>query len=80
MKERELVRGDIVQLIPDYGRNLGGKFLFVTEPKNFGCQGYILEPIEGLTTFKGRAFLRPTWDKMEYVGRATWIEEEKDEE
>ncbi len=78
MEKRELVNGDIVQLSPEYGRGFGGHFLFVTHPKSFGCQGYILGEVEGAVTYKGKAYLRPTWDKMEYVGRAVWIEKDSE--
>lgn len=81
MQKRELQPGDIVQLDPEYGNGYGGLLLVVDEPKDFGCQGHIyadtVEPIENSTTYKGRAFLRPTWDKMEYVGKLAWIKTEE---
>lgn len=81
MKKRELVKGDIVQLCPDYGKGFGGLLLIVTEPKEFGCQGYVLDYwSDEAITYKGKAYLRPSWDKIEYVGRLHWIQEDEEEE
>jgi len=80
MKKMDLQVGDVLQLNPDYQDGWGGKLIVVTEPKPWGCQGYVLEYPPHAVTFKGRAYIRPTWDKMEYVGRMTWIELELDDE
>lgn len=65
--------GDIVQLAPNM-RTFGGCFMQVTEPKSFGAMGFIACPGETV----GFAYLRPTWDEMELVGRAVWISDEGD--
>lgn len=82
MDKRELEVGDIVQLNPDGNGQFGGQYLIVTEPKGFGCQGYILwedlSKYDGATTYKGRAYLRPTWDRMEFVGKAIWLRKEEE--
>jgi hypothetical protein len=76
MEKMELVEGDILQLNPEgrYKDSYGGMFVVVTEPEDWGCQGYLLHfcDFPG-TRFKGRAFLRPKWEDMEYVGRAIWM-------
>lgn len=80
MKKRTLKIGDIVQLNPDTHK-YGGSLLIVTEPKEWGCQGYLCLdlPHEGLGRFKNLAYLRVTWDDMEYVGHAEWVIESKPE-
>lgn len=73
MEPRELEVGDIVQLNGDNDQ-FSFKLLIVTEPKKWGCQGYVLssEYFEA-TRFKGKAYLRPTFSKMEYIGQLKWI-------
>jgi hypothetical protein len=83
MDKRELEVGDIVQLDPDNNGQFGGQFLVVTEPKSWGCQGFVLwdDPArsEGAVCYKGRAFLRPTWDRMEFIGKAHWLKKEEED-
>jgi len=45
MEKQRLVEGDILQLKPEYPR-FGGMFIVCTDPKEWGCQGYLLSPIE----------------------------------
>ena len=82
MEKRDLVEGDILQLNPEYP-NWGGQLIICTEPKSWGCQGYLMLafPDEGqLVRANGRAFLRPKWTDMEWVGRAQWLYREEEEE
>jgi hypothetical protein len=70
MTPRQLQIGDVVQLKPGYGM-FGCCFLTVTEPKSFGCQGYV--QCLGNDGEQGQAYLRPRFEHMEFVGRATFI-------
>lgn len=79
MEKRELEIGDIVQINPDYKKQFGGLLLVVTEPKSWGCQGYIIGNVDGAVTWKGRAYLRPKFEEMEYIGKLIWIEKEEEE-
>jgi hypothetical protein len=74
MEKRALKVDDVVQLSPETTRDrmFAGCMLVVTEPKGFGCQGYI----QGLGADGnpgGQAYYRPTWDEMEPVGLAFWV-------
>jgi len=74
MNPRELQPGDVVQLDPDTTRNkaFAGCFLVVTEPKAFGCMGYVQALGETRDMRGMQAYYRPSWDEMEFVGHATW--------
>jgi hypothetical protein len=82
MKPRELVIGEVVQLNPETVKNkaFAGCFLIVTEPKAFGCQGYV-EALgsDQVCSFLERAYYRPTWDEMEVIGMAEWMRKDSDE-
>lgn len=72
MEKIELEVGDVVQLKPDH--KFGGMFVIVTEPKSWGCQGYLSSPIEfEATKFKGVAYVRPKLEDFEWVGKAPFI-------
>lgn len=76
MDKRELEIGDVLQLNPNH--KFGGMLVVVTEPKSWGCQGYLMSAYDfEACKFKGKAFVRPTWEHMEYVGRLAWIEEKE---
>lgn len=79
MEKRELKPGDILQLKPEH--KFGGMLVIVDEAKSFGCQGYLMSSknFEAIK-YKGRTFVRPTWDDMEYVGCLEWIEQDRVEE
>lgn len=48
-------------------------FLTVTEPKPFGCQGYVQMTGENGQP-GGEAYYRPTWEEMsEPIGMAEWV-------
>jgi hypothetical protein len=67
--------GDVVQLIPEH--KFGGMLVVCTEPKSWGCQGYLMSQFSfgGATRFKGVAYLRPEFKDFEYVGKIQWIYE-----
>lgn len=67
MKPFDLNPGDIVQLDPSHDDVFGGHLMIVTEPKSFGCQGYV-------KTFEGDAYYRCSFEHMELVGKVVWIQ------
>ncbi len=72
MEKRELCEGDMLQIKPDH--KFGGMLVVVTEPKSWGCQGYLMSCYDfEAVKFKGRAFIRPKFEDMEYVGKLHWI-------
>ena len=76
MEKRILEKGDVVQLSPTIKSNpmFGACFMVVTEPKEWGAQGYV--PALGENgEIGGQAYFRVNWEDMEYVGKATWIAE-----
>lgn len=80
MEKRELITGDVLQLKPDYANGFGGMLLVCTEPKAWGCQGYLLSSYDiQAVKFQGRAFLRPKFEDMEYVGRLAWLSQNPEE-
>lgn len=71
MEKRELEIGDIVQLKPEH--KFGGMLVVVSEPKSFGCQGYLMSAFDfEAVKFKGRAFVRPKFEDFEYIGKIVW--------
>lgn len=80
MEIRELVEGDVLQLKPDHPK-FGGMLVVCTEPKSWGCQGYLMSALDfEAVKFHGRAFVRSKFEDMEYVGRLHWVCEEKYDE
>lgn len=78
MKKIELQVGDVVQLKPEH--KFGGMLVVVTEPKEFGCQGYLMSQFDiKAVKFMGVAYVRPTFEDFEYVGRIVWMQEPKEE-
>ena len=73
MEKILLKKGDVVQLSPETVKNkaFSGCMLVVDEPKDFGCQGYV-HSLGEYGEPGGLAFYRPTWEEMEYIGRAVW--------
>jgi hypothetical protein len=79
MEPTQLQPGDVVQIRGDH-ETFAGCFMLVTEPKAFGAQGFVSMPA-ARGELPGRAYLRPKWEDMEYVGRAVWVPaDEIDEE
>ena len=67
MEKIELEVGDVVQLNPEH--QFAGMLVVVTEPKSFGCQGYLMSQFNfEATRFKGVAYVRPKFEEFEYVG------------
>lgn len=75
MKPTDKLRpGMVVQLSPFACRNpmFGGCMMVVTEPKQFGAQGYVQGLGEG-GEMGGQAYYRAQWEEMEVVGFAEWV-------
>jgi hypothetical protein len=78
MEKKELKIGDLVQIDPDHDPIFGGHFMVVTEPKEWGAQGYcptfpIKDGSPMVVTYKGMAYYRCRFENMELVGKAEWI-------
>ncbi len=77
MEKRDLKLGDVVQIDPEHDDVFGGCFMLVTEPKDWGAQGFVHAlpgyDDKGETTEGGRAYYRCEFEDMEYVGRAEWV-------
>jgi hypothetical protein len=80
MEKMKLHPGDVVQLKPDHV-HYPEHLVVVTEAKSFGCQGYLLSwgPFEAVT-FKGKAYVRISWDQMEYVGKLSYFDSSEHED
>jgi hypothetical protein len=82
MDKIDLQVGDIVQINPDKER-WGGFFCVVTEPKTWGCQGYLLHhgAFDAVRINKTNlAYVRLKFEDIEFCGKAFWMCHEKDEE
>lgn len=80
MQKCELKIGQVVQLRPDHER-FPGMLVVVTEPKSWGCQGYLMSAIDfDAVKFKGVAYVRPKFEDIEHVGYLHWIREEISED
>lgn len=60
--------GDIVQIDPDHDKMFGGKLMIVTEPKDWGAQGYFID----IATDQ-LAFYRVNHDHAEMCGHVKWM-------
>jgi len=69
MEKEELKIGDIVQIDPEHDDMFGACLMIVTEPKEWGAQGYVNVPGKD----GGLAFYRCKYANMERVGTAVWI-------
>lgn len=67
----ELAQGDIVQITNDQ-HHWFPCLIVVSEPKSFGCQGYLCIP-ENNTGDVGQAFIRLNHDDFEQVGQAVVV-------
>lgn len=67
MKKMELSIGDVVQINPKHDEVFGGAFMIVSEPKEWGAQGYCHGLKPGSV-----AYYRCKFEDMEYVGKAAW--------
>ena len=83
MEQRDLKVGDVVQIDPDHDPMFGACFMIVTEPKNWGAQGYVMVlprmGKDGVQVPGGRAYYRCKFEHMELVGPATWIAGDEEE-
>lgn len=76
MEKTTLTVGDVVQLDPEKVGNkaFAGCFMTVTEPKEWGAQGYV-QALGTREQAGGLAFYRAKWEEMELIGSAVWIQE-----
>lgn len=75
MNKRPIKPGDIMQLDPENVRNkaFAGCLFVVTEPKEFGAQGYVQELGQDGESC-GQAYYRAGWAEMEPTGGiAQWM-------
>lgn len=72
-----LKRGMVVQLNPETIGNpmFAACFMVVTEPKQFGAQGYV-QALGQDGEPGGMAYYRARWEEMELAGVATWMVED----
>ena len=71
MEKTELKCGDVLQFRPEH--KWGGMLVVVTEPKGWGCQGYLMSAYEfQAVRWKGRAFVRAQFEDVEFVGSLCW--------
>lgn len=76
MKRQELEYGDAVQLHPEH--EFAGMLVVVTEPKPWGCQGYLMSQFNfEASRFQGIAYIRAKFEDFEYVGKMQWVCEPK---
>lgn len=75
MQKQKLEAGDLVQLNPELVGNkaFAACIMVVTEPKEWGAQGYVQALGEKNSEPGGQAFYRAQWPEMELVGRAEWM-------
>ena len=79
MEKRTLEIGDVLQIHPDH--KYGGFLLVVTDPKDWGCQGYLLNEYQfEVVRYKNKAYLLVEWKNLEWVGKLYWMSKEPDEE
>ncbi len=72
MTAAEIKAGDVVQISPDTESAFAGCFMYVTEPKSWGAQGFISCPV-ARGTLPGSAYYRAQWAEMEPVGKAAFV-------
>lgn len=75
MSPRSLEAGDVVQLSPETCKNpmFAACFMTITEPKGWGAQGYV-QALGENGKIGGQAYYRATFDEMEFVGTAQWVQ------
>ena len=72
-----------MQINAENGHRWGGFLVVVTEPKQWGCQGYIIWHTDFNAVriiSSGKAFVRVKFEDIEYVGRMVWVHEDAEEE
>jgi hypothetical protein len=75
MQKQELKEGHLVQLNPDLVGNkaFAACIMVITEPKEWGAQGYVQALGEKNGEPGGQAYYRAQWQEMELVGFAEWV-------
>jgi len=75
MQKQKLKPGQLVQLNPEVVGNkaFAGCIMVVTEPKEWGAQGYVQALGENSTEPGGQAYYRAQWQEMELVGDVEWM-------
>jgi hypothetical protein len=69
---KQLVKeNSVVQLNEKAQEGWIGCFLQVSEVKNWGVQGWVQIPMGG------SAYLRPTWDQIDYIGEAVLVHQKE---
>lgn len=71
----DLQVGDVVQIKPDSRETFGGCFMVVTEPKEWGAQGYVNVPDN-----VGLAYYRCSSENMARIGKAEWLNKSETDE
>lgn len=72
MEKMNLKKGDVVQLSPDVSNPMFACcFMTVSEPKDFGAQGYV-QALGKDGQQGGQAYFRAKWEEMEFIGDAVW--------
>jgi len=71
---KHVEEGMVVQLNPETVSNLmfAGCFMIVTEPKDWGAQGYVQSLGENGRP-GGQAYYRAKWEEMEFIGTTVFI-------
>lgn len=70
MEPCELKNGDVVQLSPETTNSAFGHcMMVVTEPKEWGAQGYV----QSAGIAPKQCYYRAKFKHMEYIGKAVWI-------
>lgn len=68
-----VTENSVVQLNEKAQEGWYGCFLQVSEVKSWGIQGWVQIP-KG-----GSAYLRPTWDQIDYIGQAVMIKQSENQ-
>jgi hypothetical protein len=80
MKPKKLEFGDVVQINPEMNDKFPGMLVVVTEPKEWGCQGYLMHTGDfHAVRFEGKAFIRPRFEEIEFVGKIEWMHGESED-
>lgn len=66
MRDYRIKAGSVVQAT-EGAKDWAGCLLIVSEVKSFGVQAYLHVP------FQGDAYIRLTWDQIEYIGEAVLV-------
>lgn len=75
MAQHEWAKGDVAQIDPQNGTNpmFAACFLTVTEVRGWGLIGYV-QALGDNGIPGGQAYIRLTFDQVEYVGQALWVQ------